>query len=104
MKPSSIGIGFSHHRVPSLSKVATRSSGGTNPAPPLRVADSTNATIALRVAVSRQEGRGSVRAGTQLPSSARQAFTAAIVGWARVIGPHPGRVIPVAALAQGTAW
>ena len=29
MRPSAIGIGFSHHRVPSLSKTATRSSGGT---------------------------------------------------------------------------
>jgi hypothetical protein len=29
MKPSSIGIGFSHHSVPSLSNTATRSSGGT---------------------------------------------------------------------------
>ena len=29
MKPSSTGIGFSHHSVPSLSKTATRSSGGT---------------------------------------------------------------------------
>jgi hypothetical protein len=28
-KPSSIGIGFSHHSVPSLSNTATRSSGGT---------------------------------------------------------------------------
>ena len=27
--PSSIGIGFSHHSVPSLSKTATRSAGGT---------------------------------------------------------------------------
>jgi hypothetical protein len=46
------------------------------------------------VAASRQEGRGSVIAGTQLPSSARRVFTAAIVKRARVIGPHPGRVIP----------
>jgi hypothetical protein len=29
MKPSSIGIGFSHHSVPSLSNTATRSAGGT---------------------------------------------------------------------------
>ncbi len=31
MKSSWMGIGFSHHSVPSLSKTATRSSGGTNP-------------------------------------------------------------------------
>jgi hypothetical protein len=29
MKPSSIGIGFSHHSVPSLSNTAIRSGGGT---------------------------------------------------------------------------
>jgi hypothetical protein len=29
MNPSSIGIGFSHHSVPSLSNTATRSPGGT---------------------------------------------------------------------------
>jgi hypothetical protein len=29
MKPSSIGIGFSHHKVPSLSNTATRSDGAT---------------------------------------------------------------------------
>jgi hypothetical protein len=28
MKPSSIGIGFSHQSVPSLSKTAIRSAGG----------------------------------------------------------------------------
>jgi hypothetical protein len=50
MKPSSIGIGFSHQRVPSLSNTATRSSGGTS-----RVAASTNSTIACRVALSCQD-------------------------------------------------
>ena len=29
MKPSSIGIGFSHQSVPSLSNTATRSAGAT---------------------------------------------------------------------------
>src|SRR3954462_14160623 len=33
MKSSWIGIGFSHHRVPSLSNTATRSSAGTASAP-----------------------------------------------------------------------
>ena len=45
MKPSSIGIGFSHQSVPSLSKTATRSSGGTDCAAP-----SANSTIACFVA------------------------------------------------------
>jgi hypothetical protein len=34
MKSSWIGIGFSHHSVPSLSNTATRSGGGTAPLPP----------------------------------------------------------------------
>ena len=34
MKSSWIGMGFSHHNVPSLSKTATRSSDGTHPAEP----------------------------------------------------------------------
>ena len=33
MKASWIGIGFSHHSVPSLSKTATRSSTGTKSGP-----------------------------------------------------------------------
>jgi hypothetical protein len=46
-KSSSIGIGFSHESVPSLSKTATRSSGGTDFA-----ALSAKSTIAWVVAVS----------------------------------------------------
>jgi hypothetical protein len=46
MNPSSIGIGFSHQSVPSLSKTAMRSSAGTKSAPPLSVMRSTNSTIA----------------------------------------------------------
>ena len=41
MKSAWIGIGFSHHKVPSLSNVATRSSTGTSD-----TARSTNAIIA----------------------------------------------------------
>jgi len=37
MKPSSTGIGFSHHKVPSLSNTATRDSTGTNFVEPFRV-------------------------------------------------------------------
>jgi hypothetical protein len=40
MKSSWIGIGFSHHSVPSLSKVASRSSAGTS------LARSTNSAMA----------------------------------------------------------
>jgi hypothetical protein len=50
MKPSSTGIGFSHQSVPSLSKTATRSSGGTDWA-----AVSANSTIACFVAPSFQD-------------------------------------------------
>ena len=47
MKSSWIGIGFSHHSVPSLSKTATRGSGAL----------ATNSSIAARVAVSFQDLR-----------------------------------------------
>jgi hypothetical protein len=47
MKPSSIGIAFSHQRVLSLSKTATRSSCGIS-----RAAVSTNSTIVCVVPVS----------------------------------------------------
>src|SRR4051794_39086556 len=56
-KPSSIGIGFSHHSVPSLSYTAIRSDGGTYSAPPSSVTRSTKSTIARLGAESRQLGR-----------------------------------------------
>ena len=46
MKSSWIGIGFSHHNVPSLSKTATRSSTGTVADPSAPQVRSTNSTIA----------------------------------------------------------
>src|SRR4051794_1565810 len=46
-------VGRSHHSVPSLSKTATRSAGGTKSAPPSSVTRSTNPTIASRVGDSR---------------------------------------------------
>ena len=46
MKSAWIGIGFSHHKVPSLSKTATRSSGGT-PADTVCWANSTTARLAV---------------------------------------------------------
>src|SRR4051794_40279879 len=49
MKSSWIGIGFSHHSVPSLSNTATRSSAGT----PSAMVCSTNSTIVLRATPSR---------------------------------------------------
>ena len=54
MKSSWIGIGFSHHRVPSLSNTAMRSSGGTSLA-----AFSTKSTIALLESPSFQRESGS---------------------------------------------
>src|SRR5438874_2360900 len=55
MKSSWIGIGFSHHNVPSLSNTATRSSTGTasGPSPHTRP---TNSTIACLTAPSRHPG------------------------------------------------
>ena len=55
MNINSIGIGFSHHSVPSLSNVATRSAGGTS-----RTAASTNATIDDVAAPSRHDGNPSI--------------------------------------------
>ena len=45
MKSAWIGIGFSHHSVPSLSKTATRSSTGT-PSDTVRSTNSTTARLA----------------------------------------------------------
>jgi hypothetical protein len=56
-KSSSIGIGFSHHRVPSLSNTATRSSGGTNSGDPSVVTRSTNSRIAVAAGPSFQLAR-----------------------------------------------
>ena len=52
MKSSWIGIGFSHHSVPSLSNTATRSSTGTASAP--SQVRATKSTIACFAAPSRQ--------------------------------------------------
>ena len=54
MKSSWIGIGFSHHNVPSLSNTATRSSTGTAADPSAPQTRATNATIACLAAPSRQ--------------------------------------------------
>ena len=54
MKSSWIGIGFSHHRVPSLSNTATRSSTGTAAIRPRRTYAATKSTIACLVGPSRQ--------------------------------------------------
>ena len=53
MKSAWIGIGFSHHSVPSLSNTATRSSAGT----PSDTVCSTNSTIASFAAPSFQLAR-----------------------------------------------
>jgi hypothetical protein len=46
MKSAWIGIGFSHHNVPSLSKTATRSAAGT-PADTVSSANSITARLAV---------------------------------------------------------
>src|SRR4029078_6736773 len=60
MKSAWIGICFSHHSVPSLSKTATRSSTGT----PSERVRSTNSTTARFAAVSRHPLRPSREVGT----------------------------------------
>ena len=57
MKPSSIGIGFSHHRVPSLSNTATRSAGGTNSGDPSVVTRPTKSRMAAAAGPSFQLAR-----------------------------------------------
>jgi hypothetical protein len=63
----------SHHRVPSLSKAAFRSGGGTNPGPGV-VTDRTNSTMAAFAAPGRHDGSGS------LPVTA--AYSRASMAWA----------------------
>src|SRR5215218_7349416 len=78
MKSSWIGIGFSHHSVPSLSKTATRSATGTGGAPPVPHTAETNARTASRAGPARQHE--SVPCGT----ASRTA------SWPRVMGrPFP---------------
>ena len=59
MKSSWIGIGFSHHRVPSLSKTAILSSGAISSGLPSVVARSTNCRTACFGGPSCQLGSGS---------------------------------------------
>src|SRR6185295_18638884 len=56
--PVWIGIGFSHHSVPSLSKNAMRAAGGTKSLLPFFVTRATKSSIADFVAVSFQEASG----------------------------------------------
>ena len=56
MKSSWIGIGFSVHSVPSLSKTATRSSIGTGSDPSAPVTRATKSAIAFLAGPSRQLG------------------------------------------------
>ena len=57
MKSSWIGIGFSVHNVPSLSRTAIRSASGTNRSEPSSITWSTKSTIVRRVGVSAQEAK-----------------------------------------------
>jgi hypothetical protein len=59
MKSSWMGIGFSHHSVPSLSNAATRSWGGTKSGEPSLVTRSTSSWMACLLAPARQLGSGS---------------------------------------------
>ena len=70
MKSSWIGIGFSHHSVPSLSNTATRSSTGTGSVPSAPRTRSTNAITASRAAPSCQLASGS---GISAPPRSRCA-------------------------------
>ena len=59
MKSAWMGSGFSHQRVPSLSKVATLSGAGTNESPG-SVTDQTKPRIASLAGPWRHDGSGSV--------------------------------------------
>src|SRR5688500_4896275 len=59
VNPSWIGSGFSHHSVPSLSKVAMRSAGAPKSRPPSVVTRSTKSRMAARAGVSFQDASGS---------------------------------------------
>src|SRR4051794_41373974 len=54
MKSSWMGIGFSHHSVPSLSNTATRCSTGTGGEPSAPVTRATKSTTACRAGPARQ--------------------------------------------------
>jgi hypothetical protein len=82
MKSSWIGIGFSHHKVPSLSNTATRSSTGTASDPSSPHVRRTKSMIDLFVAPSRQLGntsatirRPSGRAGSTATHRVDPTFT-----------------------------
>src|SRR5262249_27235926 len=83
MKPSWIGIGFSHHSVPSLSKVAMRSATGTRSGPSV-VTRETKSMIAWRVGVSFQDSRIASDATPLLPGRAARLTVET--------GEHLGRV------------
>ena len=59
MKSSWIGMGFSHHSVPSLSKTATRAAGGSAWAELSLETLSTKSRMASLAAPARQLGNGS---------------------------------------------
>jgi hypothetical protein len=73
MKSAWIGIGFSHHNVPSLSNTATRSQPGT----PAATVPSTNSTTTRRAAPSFQLAGIPVTIGPTLyPGWPRQVSSA----------------------------
>ena len=102
MKSSWMGIGFSHHRVPSLSNTATRSAAGTNSGDPSVVTRSTNSTMACLLAPARQLGSGSPSAD----APGRPSKVAAPDPKRQITGPeqrghlddHAARLAPPAAV------
>src|SRR6476469_1900621 len=84
MKSSWIGIGFSHHRVPSLSNTATRSSTGTASAP--SQVRATKSTIACFAAPSRQAASA---VGFDEPTVSVSGTTDKDLGWPSRAGHHP---------------
>src|SRR5688572_370971 len=75
-KASWLYTGCSDQSVPSLSKTAMRSGVGTKSGEPSFVTRSTNATIAFRGPVSRQDGRGS--SATAAPATSASTAQASL--------------------------
>src|SRR5262249_42259766 len=70
-------MGCSAQSVPSLSKVAIRSAGGTKPGAPAAVVSASNCRIARFDGPSFQDDRGSVSAATLAKDAARTTREAA---------------------------
>ena len=76
------GTGFSDQSVPSLSKVAMRSGGGTKSGPPSRVTRATKSTIDFLAAPSFHDGSGS--------AGRVDGVAGALLGVGSLLQPEPG--------------